>query len=244
MGVLLALTLHTAAQFASAAAPYVYRDASAPVNARVADLLSKMSPGEKVAQLLNPCSSAAALAAKYSTTGVGGAWGERLPGGDKRFFNAQEAQNWLQETVINGSRWGIPVSVYVEGLHGGPGGGTIFPAPVNLGNSWNVSMLKQVGAAIGHEARIGGCDRVFAPELQVDTDARFGRFYESFSGDPHLVSVFGYFMTLGIQGPKAPADSYLGPTHAACEAKHMAAYGNAGKDGAAAEVSEATFFNK
>jgi hypothetical protein len=31
-------------------------------------------------------------------------------------------------------------------------------------------MLKLVGAAVGHEARLGGCDRVFAPELQVDTD--------------------------------------------------------------------------
>ena len=40
------------------------------------------------------------------------------------------------------------------------------------------------------------------------------------------------------------ADMYLGASKAACEAKHMAAYGNAGKDGAASEVSEATFFNK
>lgn len=42
---------------------------------------------------------------------------------------------------------------------------------------------------MGAEARIGGCDRVFGPELQVDTDARFGRFYESFSEDPHLVRI-------------------------------------------------------
>jgi beta-glucosidase len=221
-----------------------YRDAAQPVNARVADLLARMSTEEKVAQLLNPFSSADAVAKQYATSGVGGAWGERLPGGDRKFANVQDAQNWLQETVINGSRHGIPVSVYVEGLHGGPGGGTIFPSPVNMGSSWNVSLLKMVGAAVGHEARLGGCDRVFAPELQVDTDARFGRFYESFSEDPHLVSVYGYFMTQGIQGPIAAADSYLGNTSAACEAKHMAAYGNAGKDGAASEVSEATFFNK
>ena len=51
-------------------------------------------------------------------------------------------------------------------------------------------------------------------------------------------------MTQGIQGPIASPASYLGPHSAACEAKHMAAYGNAGKDGAASEVSEATFFNK
>ena len=78
----------------------------------------------------------------------------RLPGGDPRFKNAQDAQNFLQETVIKTSRHGIPVSVYVEGLHGGPGGGTIFPSPVNLGNSWNVSLLKMVGAAVGHGAHL------------------------------------------------------------------------------------------
>ena len=177
---------------------------------------------EKVAQTLNPFDSADQIAAAYNRTGIGGAWGERLGGGDSRFASVQAAQNWLQETVINSSRHGIPVSVYVEGLHGGPGGGTIFPAPVNMGNSWNVSLLKSIGAAVAHEARIGGCDRVFAPELQVDTDPRFGRFYESFSEDPHLVSVCGYMMTLGIQGPAAAPDSYLGPANAACEAKHMA----------------------
>lgn len=60
------------------------------------------------------------------------------------------------------------------------------------------------------------------------------------------VGVYGSFMTQGIQGTPAnnSADMYLSPDKAACEAKHMAAYGNAGKDGAASEVSEATFFNK
>ena len=183
-----------------AAAQPLYRDATQPVNARVADLLSRMNTEEKVAQLLNPFGSADSIVALYNTTGVGGAWGAQLPGGDPRFKNVQDAQTFLQETVIKTSRHGIPVSVYVEGLHGGPGGGTIFPSPVNLGNSWNVSLLKMVGAAVGHEARIGGCDRVFAPELQVDTDPRFGRFYESFAEDPHLVSVYGYFMTQ-VGGP-------------------------------------------
>jgi beta-glucosidase len=110
----------------------------------------------------------ATMLSRYGNTSVGGAWGERLAGQD--YPSKWAAQNALQEAMINRSRHGIPVSVYVEGLHGGPGGGTIFPAPVNMGNTWNVSMLKLVGAAVGHEARLGGCDRVFAPELQVDTD--------------------------------------------------------------------------
>lgn len=96
----------------------IYKDATQPVNARVTDLLSKMNVEEKVAQLLNPFSSADAIVSTYKH-GVGGAWDVMLPGNDKRFSNKWEAQNWLQESIINSSRHGIPVSVYVEGLHGG-----------------------------------------------------------------------------------------------------------------------------
>ena len=96
----------------------IYKDATQPVNARVTDLLSKMNVEEKVAQLLNPFSSADAIVSAYKH-GVGGAWDVKLPGNDKRFSNKWEAQNWLQESIINSSRHSIPVSVYVEGLHGG-----------------------------------------------------------------------------------------------------------------------------
>ena len=219
----------------------LFRDRSAPVNARVADLLARMTLPEKVAQLVNPMTSARQVVAAFAQTSLGGVALEDLAGGD--FATDWDALNWLQGQLVNCSRLGIPASVFTEGLHGGMFFGTIFPAPVNMGNAWNVSMMRAVGAAVAFEARLGGADRVFAPELQVDTDARFGRFFESFGESAPLVAALGAAMTLGIQGgPGAPAD-YLAEGSAVCEAKHMAAYGNAGKDGAAAEVSEATFFD-
>jgi len=219
----------------------LFRDASAPVNARVADLLSRMTLPEKVAQLVNPMTSARQVVAAFAQTSLGGVALEDLAGGD--FATDWDALNWLQGQLVNCSRLGIPASVFTEGLHGGMFSGTVFPAPVNMGNAWNVSLVRAVGAAVAFEARLGGADRVFAPELQVDTDARFGRFFESFGESAPLVAALGAAMTLGIQGgPGAPAD-YLAEGSAVCEAKHMAAYGNAGKDGAAAEVSEATFFD-
>ena len=220
-----------------------FRDAAAPVNARVADLLARMTPEEKVAQLVNPMTSARQVAAAFANTSLGGVALEDLAGsGD--FATDWDALNWLQGQLVNCSRLGIPASVFVEGLHGGMFYGTIFPAPVNLGNAWNASMLRAIGAAVALEARLGGADRVFAPELQVDTDARFGRFFESFAEAAPLVAALGAQMTIGIQGGStgAPSD-YLAVGSGVCEAKHMAAYGNAGKDGAAAEVSEATFFD-
>jgi hypothetical protein len=44
---------------------------------------------------------------------------------------------------------------------------------------------------IGREARAGGADRAFSPEINVATDPRFGRVEENFGEDPHLVGVLG-----------------------------------------------------
>lgn len=62
-----------------------------------------------------PDRKADSIVSNYKS-GVGGAWGTRLAGNDRRFSNEWEAQNWLQESIINSSRHGIPVSVYVEGI--------------------------------------------------------------------------------------------------------------------------------
>ena len=186
-----------------------YRSAALPVAARVADLLPRMSAAETLAQLVQPMASTRAVLAAYGATGVGGVALEDLAGGGD-FPSPWAALNALQGALLNGSRLGIPASVFTEGLHGGMFYGTIFPAPVNLGNTFDAPLLRAVGAAIAAEARLGGAERVFAPELQVVTDARFGRFYESFSESPFLVSALGAQMTLGIQGAAAAPDAYLG----------------------------------
>jgi beta-glucosidase-like glycosyl hydrolase len=111
-----------------------------------------------------------------------------------------EAQNAMQAWFLENSTYGIPVSFWAETLHSAQSGATIFPAPVNLGASWNSKLVHDVAAMIGYEARLQGVDRALSPELQVDTDPRFGRTDEAFGEDPHLVAQLGVAYAVGIQG--------------------------------------------
>jgi beta-glucosidase len=90
-------------------------------------------------------------------------------------------QNQLQAVLMNTTRLGIPVTIVQETLHGGLANGTVFPMPCGMGGTWDPALIGQVGSVIGLEARIGGVDRGFSPELNIATDPRFGRTEENFS---------------------------------------------------------------
>lgn len=161
-------------------------------------------------------------------------------------FSARAEQiNNLQEWYLQNSRLGIPVSIVEETLHSGSYHGTIFPMPCGLGASWNTSLLAKVGAVIGAEARAGGADRGFSPEINVATDPRFGRTEENFGEDPALVATLGAAMALGMQGGAEGPSGYLPDPqiHVACEAKHAAAYAQGGRDAYPADVAPQTLFD-
>jgi hypothetical protein len=73
----------------------------------------------------------------------------------------------VQAAFLNQSRLGIPVTFVEETLHGGMDDGTIFPMPCGMGSTWDAPLVAEIGAAIALEARAGGVDRAFSPELQV-----------------------------------------------------------------------------
>lgn len=155
-----------------------------------------------------------------------------------------EAQNDMQAYMLANTRLGIPVDVIQETLHGGMDNGTIFPMPCAMGATWNPALIQQVGRVIGLEARVGGASRAFSPELQVDTDPRFGRTEEAFGEDPKLVSDMGAAYALGVMnGNTGGPSTYLDATSPATEAKHYAAYGYSGKDAYRTDISDQTLFN-
>ena len=70
------------------------------------------------------------------------------------------------------------------------------------------------------------------------TDPRFGRTEENFGEDPTLVATLGVAAVTGLHGGSIEGpSSYLPPGAIVSEAKHAAAYGFGGKDGAAADLS-------
>jgi len=104
------------------AAP-VYRDRAAPIAARVADLVARMTTQEKINQLLSLWTVSDGnnydyITQTYGATGVGAAYGFWLANAhDNR--SRWEAQNDLQTYMVTHSRLGIPIDIIEETLHGG-----------------------------------------------------------------------------------------------------------------------------
>ena len=167
-------------------------------------------------------------------------------------LTADELLTWrdsFQRDAMNRSRLQIPVSFRAELLHSGAiPGDVVFPMPALLGSAWNITLARAVASASAAAARRGGVDYGFAPVLQCATDARWGRFAESFSEDPTLVTELGVAATCGFQGDPtssssssrtAPLGSSASPagtlvqdsTHKLpVQAKHYALYGGIAHD--------------
>ena len=227
---LLLLAAATEAAGEGADEPLLYRDATAPIPSRVQDLLSRMTTEEKVAQLLELWGGGGVfdkLLRVYNTTGVGAVMiGGGAPNATCRNDPACRivVQNALQRRMVEGSRLGIPITFTQETMTSGAHNGTSFPHPAAQGSSWNMSLVHEIGKAVGSEAYYSGVDRGYSPVLQVVTDPRFGRWHENFGGDGLLVAACATAAVTGLQGDGGSGpNSYLTPGHIVAEAKHFGA---------------------
>lgn len=232
---MLALACVFVAAGASLESTPLYLDPSATVDARTADLISRMNLEEMVAQMLNPVGSSdnpnggfavnvSNLLSRYNATGLGTVY--TGVGGCPRANSTSRlaCQNYLQRSIMASSRLNLPISFIGETLSSGCSGATIFPQPVLRGSSFDVSLESRIGESIARQARLGGIDRGLSPVLQVDTDSRFGRFEESYSEDPFLVSVFGVAVATALQGGAEGPHEYVATNASvSCEAKHALA---------------------
>lgn len=76
---------------------------------------------------------------------------------------------------------------------------TCFPPSVALGSSWDPSLARAVGEAIGREARSLGVDVVLGPGINIKRSPLGGRTFEYFSEDPHLTGALGAEWVHGLQ---------------------------------------------
>lgn len=151
----------------------------------------------------------------------------------------EEKQRQLLAYCPNGvPRLGIPNLQAGEALHGVVSDGcTSFPMSIALGSTWDPDLMKQIGTAVGAEARAIGLDQVFAPMLGLARDPRWGRVEESYGEDPYLVSRIGANYIEGLQGM---GPDRFGPNHVIATAKHFVADGEpwAGANGEDFDTSE------
>lgn len=213
----------------------IYEDPKQSVNARTADLLSKMTLEEKTCQMATLYGWRRILKDSLPTAEWKNAiWKDGIANIDEHLngftgFNKPPLQtdvvanmekhvwgmNETQRFFIEQTRLGIPVDFTDEGIRGIEAyEATGFPTALNMGMTWNKELVHQEGIITGSEARALGYTNVYAPILDVARDQRWGRLEETFGEDPFLVAALGTALAKGIQ--------HNG--QAASTAKHFAVY--------------------
>lgn len=100
-------------------------------------------------------------------------------------------------------RLGIPALHLADGPNGVRSNkdepATAFPTGVALAASWNPPLIREVGAAIGDEARALDVQVVLGPNVNLQRVPLAGRNFESYSEDPYLTGRIGAAFVSGVQ---------------------------------------------
>jgi beta-glucosidase len=210
----------------------VYKDPHAPIEARVHDLLSRMTLEEKLHQLFAgdvrrhfPTSAAVAVDAAAATRfphGIGQTQG-MIRSSEMGGRASAEYYNAVQKVFVEHSRLGIPLLLSEEALHGLLAReATIFPQCICMSCSWDPGLAHDVYAAVAQEARSRGIGQVLSPMIDVCREPRWGRIEESWGEDTFLTTRYAVAIVRGLQGDGDTIDA----RHVAATVKHFAAYGD------------------
>ncbi|MET8151576.1 glycoside hydrolase family 3 C-terminal domain-containing protein [Actinoplanes sp. NPDC049668] len=192
------VTLAGAATVASAAEPsYPFRDPRLPLDARVGDLVGRLTLDEKVSLLHQYQPAVPRLGISFFKTGT---------------------------EALHGVAWSTDVDAGGAVV---TAQGTAFPQAVGLASTWDPALLRRVGATVGDEARgyhalnpkVWGLN-LWAPVVNLLRDPRWGRNEEGYSEDPLLTGAISTAYGKGLQGDD-PDHLKTAPT-----LKHYAAYNN------------------
>ena len=192
-----AATLLLAPAPALAAPPPPFRDPALPLATRIEDLLSRLTADEKISLLHQYEPAIPRLGIGVFKTGT----------------EALHGVAWSTDYDDNGA------VVKADG--------TVFPQAIGLASTWDPALVKQVGTAVGQEARgfnarnptLWGLN-LWAPVVNLLRDPRWGRNEEGYSEDPYLTGELATAYGRGMQGDDP---RYL---QAAPTLKHYLAYNN------------------
>lgn len=201
----------------------VYLDASQPIDARVDDLMARMTLKEKIGQLNLPCAyvtelgrtseekmaAARKFAAGTYTSEIGPGAGFFTLADTIRINDTKrqvEYFNELQKIALTETRLKIPLMQDEEGTHGAMfPGATVFPEGLSIGSTFDLPLVKQIYAASALEARSSGIHILSTLVLETDRDPRMGRNMEAYTEDPYLYSRIAENIVRGAQGTNVSA---------------------------------------
>lgn len=193
----------------------LYKDASQPVEARVQDLLQRMTRDEKFWQLFMIPGGLHEGKEKYKNgifgfqvnteAQAGGAAAQLMTyGSNGSAVQMAHEINETQRYFLEETRLGIPIIPFDEALHGlVRAQATAYPQAIALAASWNTGLMHQVANAIALETKSRGIRQILTPVINIASDVRWGRTEETYGEDPWLTSEMGVafvsaFEQLGI----------------------------------------------
>jgi beta-glucosidase len=178
----------------------IYTAVSQPIEARVEDLLKRMSLNEKIGQMtqVEKNSIAPGDITKYFIgsilSGGGGSPASNTP------------QDWY--TMVEGfqnealaTRLRIPIIYGVDAVHGHGNllNATVFPHNIGLGATNDPALVQKIGRATAEEILATGIPWNFSPVVAVVQDVRWGRTYEGFSENTEIVTSLSTAYIKGMQ---------------------------------------------
>jgi beta-glucosidase len=232
---------------ASAAATPAYLDSHLSVQARVGDLLGRMTLAEKIGQMVqieqsnvtdtaSTCTSQGGFNVPnpvceqkvFVNDNVGSilAGGSDVPvdttgkgGVGNTGLDWANEYNTMQAYAIAHSRLHIPVIFGVDAVHGfgHPWQAPLFPQSIGMGATWDPSAAQAGGQVTANALAATGWNWDFAPVQDLARDNRWGRYYETWAEEPALAAAMGAANVSGLQTPRNGLD-------VTATVKHFAAY--------------------
>lgn len=195
-----------------------WRDPALPADARVADLLARMTLEEKAAQLYGVWVGAATdgdgvapLQREMTAVPFDHEWDELITRGlgqlTRSFGTAPvdpalgaQALARAQRRIAAAGRFGIPAVAHEECLAGFTAWrATAYPVPLAWGAAFDPELVTEMGRRIGRDLRACGVHQGLAPVLDVVRDPRWGRVEETIGEDPYLVGTIGAAYVRGLE---------------------------------------------
>src|ERR1700738_4213062 len=174
----LALPLESLPQAAPAVpvdAPY--KNPQTPLDARVDDLLSRMTLEEKASML------------------EGSGWMESNPierlgiPAIKMADGPMGVRSWMGSSAITNS---VNISTKIES--------TSFPAGIAMAATWDAQLVQREGRAIAQEVKALGRDMILGPTVNINRVPLWGRNFEGYGEDPYLAGQLAVSYIRGVQG--------------------------------------------
>ena len=154
----------------------LYKDASLPVEERVADLLSRMTLEEKAAML------------------SGSGWMESAPierlgiPAIKMADGPLGVRSWAGSSAVTS----LPGAMLkLES--------TSFPAGVAMAATWDTDLVQLEGQVIAQEVKALGRDMILGPTVNISRLPLWGRNFEGYGEDPYLTGQLGVAYIRGVQ---------------------------------------------